>query len=233
METSDIYKSIIERTMDQIGRSAESSNVRLDVVDAIRRKWISNLDLLMKTSLEPAPTSSNNALAANRAKYMTYPGSKQDLEEVSEQPAVEIAEVKSEDDDFEDEFGDAEIVHTTEAGRKMAESAIRSQNAGTFSAAPKSAPRKPSTLKKREIINPEDLDDESLDEPDYDRILEPHDCSIRVFGQTEVCETVVGPRRADSRWIVTILNGIVKTKDGKETLFRTAKQVMPHLHQHQ
>jgi len=229
MDSFEIFNSIIERTVEQVGKSRESSTVRLDIIDAVKRKWISNLESLCGKSSDEKTAS----LAVNRAKYMTYPGSvttRPEEEKITAAP-LPVAPVASDDDDFEDDFGDAEIIHTTEAGRKMAETVLKTAQPTTSTTA--SIVRRVAVQKKKEISNPEDIDDDSLNEVEYDNILEPSDCAVRVFGQTEVCETVVGPRRSDSRWIVTILNGIVKTPDGKETLFRTAKQVMPHLHQHQ
>jgi hypothetical protein len=228
MDSFDIYKSIIERTMEQMVKTKESASVRLETVDAIKRKWVSNLEVLSGRIPDRNSVTSDPTLIANRAKYLTYPGTVPKSELLETIPKPEES-APSEDDEFEDDFGDAEIIHTPEVGRKMAEVGSKTE-ALTVSVAP--TYRKPSSSKKREIINPETLDDESLYEADYDTIPEPSDCAVRVFGQTEVCETVVGPRRSDSRWIVTVLNGFVKTKDGKETLFRTAKQVMPHLHQH-
>ena len=230
MDSFEIYQSIIDRTIEQVRKSRESSSVRLDIVDGLQRKWLSNLE----SACGRAPSDRAAEMAANRAKYMTYPGTKPatPVEVKAEpQPNPVVPQSVDDDDEFEDEFGDAEIIHTTEVGRKMAEVAIKSEGPGIVSTT--STTRRVVSTKKKEIINAEDLNDESLNETDYDTILEPSDCEVRVFGQTEVCETVVGPRRSDSRWIVTILNGIVKTSDGKETLFRTAKQVMPHLHQHQ
>jgi hypothetical protein len=84
---------------------------------------------------------------------------------------------------------------------------------------------------KQVILNSEELD-ETLADADYDDIPEPIDCSIRVFGQTEVCESIAGPKRSDSRWMTTVLNGFLRDiKSGEEIPFRTANQTMPHLDQ--
>jgi hypothetical protein len=228
MESFDIYKSIIERTMDQMVKTKESASVRLETSEAIKRKWVSTLEVLSGRSSDRIAGSSDPTLIANRAKYLTYPGSVPKSEK-GETVLKPEDSAESSEDEFEDDFGDAEIVHTTEAGRKMAEVALKTEELQ-----PSIAPItiRSTSVKKKEIINPETLEDDCFKEADYDTIPEPADCAVRVFGQTEVCETVVGPRRSDSRWIVTVLNGFVKTEAGKETLFRTAKQVMPHLHQH-
>jgi len=183
--------------------------------------------------------SSNPQAVVNRAKYMTNPALTQppppsNVPAVPESAIPEITtNPQGSDDEFEDEFGDAEIVHTTQVGKKLHEAATQQQNLTATTFNPLPLPRRVLAKKQREIINPEELLDDSLYDPDYDNIPEAKDCDIRVFGQTEVCESVVGPRRSDSRWIITVLNGIMKISENEEIIFRTCKQTMQHLHQHQ
>jgi hypothetical protein len=224
-----VYESVIQRTMEQMSKAPESTGVRKEVLDAIKRRWIGSLDKLAPRSESTGESKTSNPdSVVNRSKYMTYPT--QDSVKLDSAAATEASSPPAppkpadEDDDYADEFGDAEVVHTSEVGRRLAVSqpAVTSPE----------APRRPlPTRKPAEPIDPIPLTDDLAD-PEYDSILEPIDCEYRVFGQTEVCESVVGPRRWDSRWMVTILNGFVRLPSGDEMFFRTAKSTLPHLHQH-
>jgi hypothetical protein len=207
----------------------------MEIIDAIKRKWIDDLE--KSTGGRNSTDTSNPKAVLNRAKYMTNPAVKQEpvnvttLNPTIEETAAKDTVPEHSEDEFEDEFGDAEIVHTTQVGKRVHEAQTSALKAESY--LPEQQPlRRTLAKKQREIINPESLDD-SLDDPDYDNIPEPSSCDIRVFGQTEVCESVVGPRRSDSRWIITVLNGILKTQGGDEFIFRTSKHTMQHLHQHQ
>ena len=209
--------------MHQVLNSSESSQVRRDVIEAIKRKWLSGLELKKESNSKNLVVNSNPA-AVDRGKYMLNPPSSILIDAV-----VPVAEPQSEpDDEFADEFEDSEVIHATHVGKKLAESVSSLPEASVLD--PQPAIRK-LVVKTKEVVNVEELDD-SLDDQEYDQILEPSECDVRIFGQTEICESVQGPRRADSRWMVTVLNGFIQTKSGDEYLFRTSNQTMPNLHQH-
>lgn len=225
METAAVYSSVIERTIEKITGSVEASSVRNDVVDTIRRKWVSALENTQNTNPNATKSSADsNPSSVTRSKYRIKIDSPTAPIPTKPEPVTEVVE----EDDFSDEFDDAEFVHATEVGRKLAEST-------NVPARPACTTPPPATkqlvVAVKDMVNVEALDD-SLDDPDYDQIIEPHECQVRVFGQTEVCESIQGPRRSGSRWMVTVLNGFVKTKNDEEYLFRTANQTMPHFHQH-
>jgi hypothetical protein len=142
----------------------------------------------------------------------------------------ESAEASVSEDEYSDEFGDeSEFVHATVVGKKLAESV---ENPCPVRSAGKIVEiiEKP---KRDHIINPEPLDSPSLADSGYDSLLEPSDCVIRVFGQTEVCESVVsGSKRSGSEWMVNVLNGFLRdNRTGEEFLFRQFGQAFPHSHQ--
>ena len=221
-----MFRTIIERAIEAIAKDSEIPRVRRDVLDTIKRKWSTSLET------DPSDRSGNNKSHMNsdptkvdRSKYLALLNPDQSVPP-SPEPAI-----ASEEDEFADEFGDAEFVHATEAGRKIADSVAKSS--GLAMAESSNDVNKPRA--KRDagltIVNAEPLPD-SLADPEYDAILEPSDCDVRIFGQTEICESVEGPRRSDSRWMVTVLNGFVKRKGSKEEiLFRTANQTLTHLYQ--
>jgi hypothetical protein len=223
MELEDIYKGIIERTMERLHRDGAIPRVRRDVLDAIRRKWISSSD--DGKFNQPVSNLDSDPSVVDRSKYMRG--------NVGDTIIVQAEETSDADyeDEFADEFSDGDVIHATEVGRKLAETP----------AVPTATPTpKPATAAKLNserapapaLVNVEELPD-TLDDPNYDRIPEPSDCDIRIFGQTEVCESLEGPRRADARWMVTIFNGFVQIKStGEEFVFRTASQTMPHIHEY-
>ena len=225
METAAVYACLIERTIEKITGAAEASSVRNDVVDTIRRKWVSALEKTHVTNPNSTKSSADsNPSSVTRAKYRINKGSPTVPVPNKPKPVTAVVE----EDDFSNEFDDAEFVHATEVGRKLAESTNLPPKPASSTPPPAS---KQLVVAVKDMVNVEALDD-SLDNPDYDQILEPHECQVRVFGQTEVCESVQGPRRSDSKWMVTVLNGFLKTKNDEEYLFRTANQTMPHIHQH-
>ena len=230
MDTQSIYHAIIDRTIELMLKAPESTAVRRDVVDAIKRKWGQGLDRVGESSASPTRRhADSDPSVVDRTKYMlnvSIPVPDAIVPQTDDSPADVV------EDEFADEFGDAEFVHATEVGRKLAESATLAAVPKQASAAVPNVPRRVQVSQVKELINPEELDD-SLADPEYDNIPEPSYCDVRIFGQTEVCESIVGPRRSDSQWMVTVLNGFVKTGNGsEELLFRTANPTMPHLHQH-
>lgn len=216
MDATAIYNAIIERTMETVLKTPEASRVRRDVVEAVKRKWAAALS---KPDGTESSSQALNSEPIDRSKY--FPGRTVAEAEVKAEPVV-VRDDSEFEDEFADEFGEAEFVHATEVGRKLAD-------APALPPAAIAAPIRPvKTVSKKEIVGAEELED-SLADAEYDALLEPEDCDIRIFGQTEVCESVEGPRRADSRWMVTVLNGFVQLKpSGEEYLFRTANQMMPH-----
>ena len=221
-DTDTVYQTIVERTMESVLKTAESSKVRRDVIEAIKRKWAAEL---VKSSGHE-PKSSLNALDSEPVDRSKYLLGRVTQAQVMKTEAIAAEPVLSSDDEFADEFGDAEFVHATEVGRKLAEMPVRPTEPTPAVA------RAPKPVVKKVIADAEELPD-SLADPEYDAILEPSDCDVRIFGQTEVCESVEGPRRSDSRWMVTVLNGFVQLQStGEEYLFRTANQMMPHASQH-
>lgn len=219
MQLEDIYGNVIEKTMDRLNRDAVSLKIRRDVLDAIRRKWLASLD--DGKSVKPVSNLDSDPRVADRSKYART--NVETVSLVADEP-VAIADI---DDDFADEFSDGDVVHATEAGRKLAETPALPV------AVPLSTARVPTSRPPQaELVNVEELP-ETLDDPEYDKIPEPSDCDIRIFGQTEVCESVEGPRRVDSRWMVTVLNGFVQIgTTGQEIVFRTASQTMSHIHEY-
>lgn len=223
MQLEEIYGNVIEKTMDRLNRDAVSLKVRRDVLEAIRRKWVASLD--DGKSVKPVSNLDSDPRVADRSKYArTNPDT---VSLVVDEP-VAVADI---DDDFADEFSDGDVVHATEAGRKLAETPALAVTVSVSTArVPTSRPSERSKP-QAELVNVEELP-ETLDDPEYDKIPEPSDCDIRIFGQTEVCESVEGPRRVDSRWMVTVLNGFVQIgSTGQEIVFRTASQTMSHIHQ--
>ena len=223
-----LYVSVIEKTIENVLKAPGSTAIRRDVIDSIKRRWITAL-----TEVEDSGrggkrhVTDSDPSTVDRSKYTIHkPSNEVELPPVSPTP---LPEAESEDE-FADEFGESEFVHATAVGKKLAESAKSVVEN-------KSEPKKivlasAGSEKKLVILNAEELD-ESLADPEYDKIPEPVDCGIRVFGQTEVCESIVGPRRSDSRWMVTIMNGFVRSggESGEEIPFRTANQTMSHFHQ--
>ncbi len=233
MEAREIYDSIINKTIEQMGKAPEAQGVRKEVFDAIKRRWSSSLDKSVncKDSGQKSNTSDPNAVL-NRAVYLTHPALVKKEESVSVANAASSTEprprVVDEDEEYLDEFGDSEVVHTTEVGRRLAAASVVQQSSAVRSPEPV---RKPLPSRKVPPVDPIELAAD-LEDPEYDQIPEPRDCECRIFGQTEICESVVGPRRSDSRWMLTILNGFVQMSPGGELFFRTAKATLPHLLQH-
>lgn len=220
-----LYVSVIEKTIENVLKAPGSTAIRRDVIDSIKRRWISAL-----TEVEDSGRGSKRHVTdsdpstVDRTKYTTHKPS--NAAEVSSFQSTSAPQAESEDE-FADEFGESEFVHATAVGKKLAESA---KSVVESKGEPKKALAPAGNEKKSVILNAEELD-ESLADAEYDNIQEPVDCGIRVFGQTEVCESIVGPRRSDSRWMVTIMNGFVRVGDalsGEEIPFRTANQTMSH-----
>ena len=226
-ETSEAYLATIDRTFERLLKDADIAFVRRDVIETIKRKWASCLNQPSSSQDSTSKKDSNPASVVNRAKYLTHPA------KVNASPTGVATESKptvvvDEEAEYADEFDDSEFVHATEVGQKLA-ATFSSVVAPPMPVVPRRNVAEP---KKKELVNVEELDGSELEDSEYEGIPEVTDCEVRVFGQTEVCESVVGPRRVDSRWIVTVMNGFVRTKNGDEILFRTAKQTLPHFHHH-
>jgi hypothetical protein len=205
----DILRSVIENGIKSLLNHEASRKVRRDVVETIRRKTLGYM-ARSDSVLDSDPS------AANRAKY------ERTLAIKKSEPKTDEME-QTEEDDFADEFSEGEMVHSSEAARKLA--MIPAKPVETIRQNPKGQET------SRCIENAEELDD-SLADPTYDAIQEPSDCDIRVYGQTEVCDSGEGARKSESRWVVTLLNGFIKP-DGSddEILFRTSNLTRPHIHQ--
>jgi hypothetical protein len=217
MDSDGLYEGIVERTINELLIRTDIPRVRRDIVDTIKRKWLEGLKNPRSEGEERGFVGDSNPV--DRSKYLA------DAVKPLDQSIPEVYEAQS-DDEFADEFGDAEFVYATQAGKKIAES---TQPKPVAILPVPSTTRPEKETPKAEKVNVEELPD-SLSDPEYDSIPEPRDCRIRIYGQTEVCESVEGPRRSDSRWMVTVLNGFVKIDD-KEILFRTANQTVSHLYQ--
>ena len=217
MDSDGLYEGIVERTVNELLNRTDIPRVRRDIVDTIKRKWLEGLKNPRDEGEERRFVGDSQPV--HRSKYLN------DAAKPHAQPIVPPPEAQS-DDEFADEFGDAEFVHATQAGKKIAES---TQPQSVIMLPVPSPTRPEKETPKTVIVNVEELPDSLLD-PEYDSIPEPSDCKIRIYGQTEVCESVEGPRRSDSRWMITVLNGFVKVDD-KEILFRTANQTVSHLYQ--
>lgn len=228
MEGREVYESIINKTIEQMSKSPEAQGVRKEVFDAVKRRWTVSLEkeLNIADASHKLHTSDPSAVV-NRAIYMTHPALAKKVPPVAvdSTPAPPVSTTLPDDDEYSDEFGDAEVVHTTEVGRRLA--AASSTIVPTAAARSPDPPRKPVASRRPAPVDPIDLTPD-LGDPEYDNIPEPKDCECRVFGQTEICESVVGPRRGDSRWMLTILNGFIQTSE-EELFFRTAKATFPHL----
>lgn len=247
METREIYEGIIHRTIDQMSRATEAQGVRKDIFDAIRRRWVFSVEKsLHRPASDQAGLTSDPSVVVNRSKYLTHPALAKNTVQAlvvkseecipepiyDEKPAVPDppAAIQDDDDEYCDEFGDAEVVHTTEVGRRLA--AITPLSVPATTARTPEPVRKSVANRKAPPVDPIELTAD-LEDPEYDKILEPSDCECRIYGQTEICESVVGPRRSDSQWMITILNGFVQMGSEPELFFRTAKCTLPHLLQHQ
>lgn len=221
-----MFRTIIERTIEAIGRDPDLPRVRRDVLDTIKRRWLNSLDIgSLVNDGTGKPKLSSDPTKVDKSKYLALLNPGHNVLTHSEPATL------SDEEEFADEFGDAEFVYATEAGRKMAGSAEKSSGIKNVQSPVETlkAGDEPQTISQ--VLNEEILQD-SLADPDYDAILEPSDCDVRIFGQTEICESVDGPRRCDSRWMITVLNGFLKRKDSnEETLFRTANQTFTHLNQ--
>lgn len=211
-ETLNVFQFVIDKTFEQAGKDPEFSIVRRDVLNRIRQKWAISLQQPSSYDSQNRNLEDSKPLsAANRAKYMKLPGS------VDLLPVVPVADTVAENDEYEDEFSDEDFVPAIEM--PTLEPAVV-----PVRIVPRRVVAMPSP---RELVNVEELIPSLLEDVEYDAIPEIGD--ICIFGQTEVCESIVGPRRHDSRWMVTVMNGFVV---GEEILFRTAKMSMGHLHHH-
>ena len=223
-ETSEVYLSVIDRTFDVLRKDSELSTVRRDVLDRIKRQWSSSLNLDPNRPVPGAsPGNSDPSAVVNRSKYMTLPASSPKASIAVESAPIEDLNLPvPEVDEYADEFEDSEFVSSTK---------LFPENIILHPHVPVVPTRRVVVEKKKELINVEELNDD-LEDTEYDSIPEVSDCGVRIFGQTEVCESTVGSRRSDSKWMVTVLNGFLRDENEDEFLFRTAKQTMGHLHHH-
>jgi hypothetical protein len=206
-----ILRSVIDNGMKSLLNHSASRRVRRDVIETIRRKSISLLS-------RPESILDSDPSVANRARYE---GKSSLLD--TEKPTSE--ESLPEEDEFADEFSDGEMVHSSEAARKLATTAVKQPEV------PSEKVKPPTQAVPRKIESAEQLSD-SLEDAEYDAIGEPSDCDIRVYGQTEVCDSGEGARKSESRWVVTVLNGFIRCETSdEEILFRTSNLTRPHIHQ--
>ena len=222
-DSESLYISVIQRTIETLLKTPESSSIRRDIIDTIKRRWMGALVNSDESAKQRARNvSDSDPSTVDRTKYMVRKANSAVRSSGVAAPEPVIPTPDS-DDEFADEFGDSEFIHATQVGKKLAEGA-RSQ-----SEPKKVAPRPVSEVPEKKaalIVDAEELDD-SLAYTEYDDIPEPMDCSVRVFGQTEICESNIGPKRSESRWMVTVLNGFVRLVDsGEEIPFRTANQTI-------
>ena len=191
--------------MNRIAADPRGVRVRRDVIEAVKRKWIAGL---------PPAVSSKDSVPSNRSKY--------ERKGIIQAPPHAPVNVDSSSDDFGDEFSDGEVIHSSEAARKLAALPMKETEPLVIK----------SKVKVAEVAKPpaesvEELSD-SLENSEYEAIPEPSQCDIRVFGQTEICEAGDGSgRKGESSWMVTVLNGFIQTQDEPkvEIIFRTSSDV--------
>ena len=215
-ETLETYLSVVNAAISSTCHSpGVGTKLRPDVVDALKRKWIAALKSRMQFICSSTRDSDPRSVVM-REEYTTRP----DLI-VANHSASE-----SSGDDFSDDFDDADFQHATNLGRKQAEDAQRAEAARIIREQEKK--RKIEALEARKEQELAELDFEPLDDSlkDVDIYMEPEACSMRILAQTEVCDST--GKRQDSRWLVVLLNGILRFPGKCEILFRSARQTFSH-----
>ena len=215
-ETLEVYLSVVEAAIATMCRSAGvGTKLRPDLVEALKRKWISALKTRMHQVCSSGRDSDPRSVV-KRAEYTIRP----DLAAPADLPAA------SSDDEFSDEFDSADFQHATDTGRRQAEDAARAEEARKLREDEKR--RKLEALEARKEQELSELVFEPLDESlaDPEHYLEPEACPVRVFAQTEICDST--GKRQDSRWLVVLLNGILRYPGKCEILFRSARQTFSH-----
>ena len=212
-ETLEVYLSVIDKSISRLcTSSAVGTRLRPDLVEAVKRKWTAamkaRLQQVCSTSRDSDPRS-----VVKRAEYTT-------------RPDLLITEERTSDDEFEDEFDAAEFHYATDLGRKQALDAIRAEDAERAREIEKKRKLEVIELRKEQelaALEFEPLDDSLADTQPY---LEPEACQVRLFAQTEVCDST--GKRHDSKWLIVLLNGILRYKGKAEILFRSARQTFQH-----
>jgi len=213
-ETERVYLAVIDAAISALCRSpGVGTKLRPDLVDAVRRKWIAALKVRMNqmctSSRDSQPLS-----VTKRLEYTTRP----DL--------VANAEVLADSaDDFSDDFEPAEFHHATDTGRRQAQEAVAAEQARGLREEEKRRKLEAIEARKEEELSKlvfEDLGDELAEK----YFPEPQNCAVRIFAQTEVCDST--GKRLDSKWLVVLSNGILRFPGRCELLFRSARQTFQH-----
>ena len=250
-ETRAIYLQVIEKSITELCRQ---SDIRGDVADALRRRWTEST---LRRLNDGRKGTSDPSSVSKRSLYLTRPDKVQRSDPSNQETTVIVtgsivplskssvaplgAAIKQDErqpssslvksffaesaDEFEDEFGDAQVHHATEQGRREAEQEKRERELEASRRAEKRRREEQVMLQKEEKLSGVVWEELGQDLADSDP-MEPTDCGARIFAQTEVCD--VAGKRTDSRWLVVLLNGILKIPGRGEWLFRSARQTFEH-----
>ena len=211
--TLDIYLNVVNTAIANL--CAAGTTLRPDVIEAVKRKWVASLKRNMQLSCS-TPRDSNPRSVTKRVEYTTRP-------DLVFNPNASLPEI---DDEYDaDDFDD--FHHSTDTGRRQAADAARADFELRQSESEKKRKlQAQEALRQGELakLQFEELTEDLADPPQY---TEPSSASLRIFAQTEICNS--SGKRNDSRWLVVLLNGILRLEGKCEILFRSARQTFEHL----
>ena len=212
-ETMETYLAVIDKSIARLcASSSAGTKLRPDLVEAVKRKWTA----AMKARLHQMCSGTRDSDPRSVVKRVEY----------TTRPDLVITEEQLSDDEFQDEFDSTDFHHSTDLGKKKALDAIRAEEAEKVRETEKRRRLENLEIRKEQelaALEFETLDDSLADENPY---LEPEACPLRLFAQPEVCDST--GKRHDSKWLIVLLNGILRLEGKAEILFRSARQTFQH-----